>query len=469
MMPRPRIWPFALVALLPIAPTFAFEDDVPAAVPRGADAPSRQLSTLERNVLRALAMNPATAPYLIETSLKDGRLILSGRVGTKRAHDVAIRTAMAFTPSIDDQLVIDTAETLRAVRPYPGAGGPYAPGPGPTASAYSRVPYVYPQPLFGYWDEPFYGFEPPVISYPPWWGAMSAHRLGESAPRGPLPMGQPGPGPVPGPGAEPETTAGSPLPADTIEMTLDPRGVAVLRGTVPTLEDRIAIGKKIAETPGVSEVVNLLNVAKPESEPEPEAGAEPEQPPPPPVPAEPPAPAAPGPPDAPDTSLDPSRPRAGSDAAATSLAGRVEQAIDRRPALDSTAIQVRERDGVVTLTGQVPSVYEAMLAFRAAQRTPGVREIVDRLAFAVPMDGRDNPLLNKGRPEDIEPYLTAQIQRQVGDSAHIDRVRLHGDLLEVDGILANEPARERVEAILRSLPTLRGFRIEPDLRVDSGT
>ncbi len=128
-----------------------------------------------------------------------------------------------------------------------------------------------------------------------------------------------------------------------------------------------------------------------------------------------------------------------------------------------------EQAGIVTLNGSVPSLYEAMLAFRAAQRTPGVHAIVDRLSFAVPTDGRDNPLLQKGRPEDIEPYLAAQIQRQVGDSAHIDRVQLQGDRLEIDGTLLDEPARARVEAILRSLPTLRGFRIEPDLRVEAAS
>ena len=30
-------------------------------------------------------------------------------------------------------------------------------------------PYIYPEPLFGYLDEPFYGFEPPLFSFPPWW------------------------------------------------------------------------------------------------------------------------------------------------------------------------------------------------------------------------------------------------------------------------------------------------------------
>ena len=52
-----------------------------------------------------------------------------------------------------------------------------------------------------------------------------------------------------------------PTPSDgTVEMTIDASGRAVLRGTVPTLEDRIALGQRVARSPDVTEVVNLLKV-----------------------------------------------------------------------------------------------------------------------------------------------------------------------------------------------------------------
>ena len=120
---------------------------------------------------------------------------------------------------------------------------------------------------------------------------------------------------------------------------------------------------------------------------------------------------------------------------------------------------MKVRDGVASLSGKVPTVYEAMLAFRAVQQTPGVREVEDRLEFAVPDGTAPNPLVEKGRPEDVEPYLEAQIRRQVGDLAHVDRVRVQGDALEVRGTLGREEDRARVDAILRSMPILRGFRI----------
>ena len=118
------------------------------------------------------------------------------------------------------------------------------------------------------------------------------------------------------------------------------------------------------------------------------------------------------------------------------------------------------------VSGKVASVYEAMLAYRTIQQVPGVRSIDDRLEFPVP-DGSNgsNPLIDKGRPDDVEPYLEAQIRRQVGSIAHIDRVRLQADALDVRGTLARDEDRDRFDAILRSMPILRGFKVNADLPV----
>jgi hypothetical protein len=124
-------------------------------------------------------------------------------------------------------------------------------------------------------------------------------------------------------------------------------------------------------------------------------------------------------------------------------------------------IRVRSTGEAVTLSGRVPSAYEAMLVYRAAQQTPGVRDVVDRLEFLVPDEDHPNPLVRQGRPEDLEPYLTAQMGRHVGDLAHIDGVRARGDLLEVRGTLLNAADRDRVMAILRSIPVLHGFTLNP--------
>ncbi len=180
---RPRISRRIVATVLVFLASFAAGNLTQAQQP-----PTSTLSDLETAVIRALALNPETAPYPISTALVNGRLRLSGVVGTKHAHDSAIRTVMALTPNIDDQLVIDTAATLQAAGPGMGAMGGYPGSAYPARPTMGNMPYTYPPPLFGYYDDPFYGFEPPIISYPPWWNAMSAARL---APRQDLIAPQP--------------------------------------------------------------------------------------------------------------------------------------------------------------------------------------------------------------------------------------------------------------------------------------
>src|SRR4051812_12093569 len=67
------------------------EDRVPA------DRPDLQ-------VAGAMRANPVTAPYAIRTSWRAGAVVLSGRVGTKQIHDVAVRTAIAVGYPVRDDL-----------------------------------------------------------------------------------------------------------------------------------------------------------------------------------------------------------------------------------------------------------------------------------------------------------------------------------------------------------------------------
>jgi hypothetical protein len=146
---------------------------------------------------------------------------------------------------------------------------------------------------------------------------------------------------------------------------------------------------------------------------------------------------------------------------------RATKAVASKSGVTNSSIKVKVRDGVASLTGKVPTVYEAMMAFRAVQKTPGVREIEDRLEFVVPDGSSTNPLVEKGQPEDVEPYLMAQLRRQLGDLAHVDRVRVSGDSLELKGTLEREEDRPRFDAIIRSMPILRGFRISAEFNAEA--
>jgi osmotically-inducible protein OsmY len=476
-----------------------------SAVPRPADIPQQRPELVMAQALRS---NPLTAPYAINATWQNGLLILSGRVGTKQVHDATVQMAIAFGYRFRDDLVIDTAETMRIAM----SATPSMTGYGALAPNLSASYYVYPQPLFGWMDDPFFGMQPPVVSFAPWWRARRD---------GPM-IGPNGAGPLPAPAGVPQTNAaapalmppstpwtpsgqpGVPVPAGTaelppakgdIEITVDAAGQVFLRGVVASEEVAREIEQTAWSVPGVSRVVAQFQV-KPRHA---GAGAGPEPPPTPqPVAAEPdrlmvpprpdpaaagrapeaPQPAAPEraektpepPAAAPPAAAPPAPPQAAATAVAAldgqRLTRRVIDALRRRPNLAAQPIQVRTTGDAILLSGKVPSAYEAMLAYRTAQQTPGVRDVVDRLEFLVPDEDHPNPLVNKGRPQDIEPYLNAQMSRHLGELAHIDSVRARGNHLEIRGTLLDAADKDRVLAILRSIPVLHGFELDTSLTAD---
>lgn len=511
---------------------------------------------------RAVRANPLTAPYAINVSWKKGVLILAGRVGTKQAHDAAVRMAIAFGFRFRDDLVIDTAETLRV----PMGASPSMTGRGMLAPNLSSSYYVYPEPLFGWLDDPFFGMEPPPVTFAPWWrNPRSAEMAGPYGPgargmgmgmgmaMGPGPGGPastgaaaaiggpglaagagaapangnpasanpgdwagqtaepaaPGVGGVPGPGMFPGPAGPMelPPPKGAVEITVDANGQVLLRGVVASAEDAREIEQTAWSVPGVSRVVSQLTVR-----PRPVAAAAEnttpprDEPPPPPQPAAVPrhdrpnggmvpprpesatpapadrAPVRPAPAAAPRTEPaqerqpEPKPPDSQTPPAAPAVAvagldnqrltRRVVEAMKRRPAVADQPVQVRSAGTMVSVSGKVASAYEAMMVFRAAQQTPGVHQILDHLEFPVPDEDHPNPLTRRGRPEDIEPYLAAQMARHLGDLAHVDSVKAHGNHLEVRGTLLDDADRNRVLAILRSIPVLHGFTIDANLTAD---
>jgi hypothetical protein len=417
--------------------------------------------------------------------------VLSGRVGTKQVHDAAVQLAIACGYAFRDNLVIDTAETFRvAMSATPSVSGYAALTPSLSASY-----YVYPQPLMGRLDDPFFGMVPPLVSFPPWWRRRAASAM--PVPSGPVPAGManagapavpqvPAAATVPGVAAEPFNP---PPVKGNLEITVDATGQVFLRGVVASDEVAREIEQTAWSVPGVTRVVTQFQVLPRRADgvpPAPEPAAPPAVPDRPPglqdgpgltpgpdsaraglaVPPAPPRPIAertealPVPPGA---TTPAEKPAVIAVAALDTqrLTRRVVDSLKRRSPLAELPIKVRSTGDAVMLSGTVPSAFEAMLAYRAAQQTPGVHDVVDRLEFLVPDEDHPNPLAQRGRPEDLEPYLTAQMRRHVGDIAHIDLVRARGDRLEVWGTLGSAADRERVLAILRSIPVLRGFKLNP--------
>ena len=447
--------------------------------PRPAPAPqSNEVPRIELQVLRALRSHPLTAPYPIATSWRKGAVVLSGRVGTKAVHDMAVQLAIASGSPVRDDLVIDTglahAASLSASAAAVGMSG--------LGGLASATPYIYPPPLFARVDDPFFGFVPPLVSFPPWWRRQvefspMQQRAGEVPANPAAGTMAPADGQAAGGAMRPP---GGWQPFDVspvkgqVEVTVDASGQVFLRGVVTSEEAGREIEAAARSVPGVSRVECQFQVLprRGGGENPPPREGDPVEPrrapageaPPPPEPIMPPE----------DANGVPAAPAARAKPAATgpsaldkgNLSRRIVTAIGRRPLAAELPVTVRSSEGTVTLTGRVPSAFEAMIVYRAAQQTPGVREVVDRLEFTVPDEDHPNPLLEKGRPEDLEPFLAAQIRRHVGDLAHIDRIQAQGNVIEIRGTIGEGQDRERLLAILRSIPVLRGFRLETQLTAE---
>jgi hypothetical protein len=452
--------------------------------PRSQPPVSSQQRLVDRPDLiatRVLRANPLTGPYPIRADWRGGTVVLSGAVGTTQIHDMAVRAVIDLGYPVKDDLVIDTAEAHRVALFQAAAI------PGNSSSwgmlAGSAPYFVYPPPLFGRVDDPFFGFEPPLVSFPPWTRSQNLDQPGRSqtnAAAGALAssggyQGVPTMG-----GGQASAVNGPPPVKGRLQLSVDMSGQVFLSGVVATEADKRIIEEEARNTPGVSQVHSDIRVQQegsdtPPPPPQPVLRVEPEARPAAAAPARPARPVPPAPEVRPVPAPQPAAPKARGPAAGAGLAlsrdtqsitRRVTDALAKRPTLAALPIGVQSHGGVVTVSGKVPSAYEAMLVYRTIEQTPGVRDVLDRLEFQLPDENHPNPLRKKGRPEDVEPYLTSQIRRHLGDFAHVDRVRIRGDNIEIRGSLLSAEDQNRVQAILRSIPLLREFHLEPVFNVD---
>jgi osmotically-inducible protein OsmY len=110
------------------------------------------------------------------------------------------------------------------------------------------------------------------------------------------------------------------------------------------------------------------------------------------------------------------------------LQAAVQSRLDLDPAINSSHIGVTAREGVVTVTGHVPSLQERSSAERAAGQVKGVKAVVNELAV-------EPPGLSQTPDEQIAERAYARLASNVSvplDRLHLavkdGTVTLHGDV-----------------------------------------
>jgi osmotically-inducible protein OsmY len=141
----------------------------------------------------------------------------------------------------------------------------------------------------------------------------------------------------------------------------------------------------------------------------------------------------------------------------------VLEALDFEPTVDCSHIGVTVRDGIVTLSGHVPSNAEKRQAEIAAGRVPGVRAVIDNLFVELP-----------GRVQTEDEVLAERCYNHLANNPAVplDRIHigvkagvvtLHGDVDDTHASRAAEVDLSEVEGVKRVVNELV---LRPPVRAD---
>jgi osmotically-inducible protein OsmY len=118
------------------------------------------------------------------------------------------------------------------------------------------------------------------------------------------------------------------------------------------------------------------------------------------------------------------------------------------PTVDDRDISVKVSDGIVTLSGYVKSLDEAVSAVRAAKRVAGVRALADELIVNIP----SSTLL----PDpDIARNAAAALERELPHAAQTIRIVVHDGQVTLEGQVEWQYQRMRAEECVRRLAGVR--------------
>jgi osmotically-inducible protein OsmY len=124
----------------------------------------------------------------------------------------------------------------------------------------------------------------------------------------------------------------------------------------------------------------------------------------------------------------------------------VRAALAFDPIVDGHEIDVAVEDGVVTLTGNVTSVREAVAAERAVKRVDGVRSIANDLQITV---------RNARTDTDIAREALHRLRNDVAVPLSVQAIVRDGHI-RLDGIVSGGGQREAAENAVRYLSGVKG-------------
>ncbi len=139
------------------------------------------------------------------------------------------------------------------------------------------------------------------------------------------------------------------------------------------------------------------------------------------------------------------------------LSARIRSAITRTKRLYSLNIGVENKEGSITLTGEVPTEIDKELAGALAQETSGVKEVHNQLQITPSLNRTNEPMTQGNAPlkvEDLEMEANLRESLQALPELKTQPIllKVNNRAVTLTGRVATEQQRLRVEQIIRNAP-----------------
>lgn len=141
------------------------------------------------------------------------------------------------------------------------------------------------------------------------------------------------------------------------------------------------------------------------------------------------------------------------------LANKVRSAIAQTKRLYPLGIAVKNRDGIITLTGEVPTDIDRELAANVAKEMPGVKEVSNEIQVITNLknpneeSGQVNSTVNVEDLE-IEANLRETFQVVPELKAQPIQIKVHHRQVTLTGRVASEQQRQRAEQLVHDAPKI---------------
>jgi osmotically-inducible protein OsmY len=138
------------------------------------------------------------------------------------------------------------------------------------------------------------------------------------------------------------------------------------------------------------------------------------------------------------------------------LRTRVLDELDWEPSIDSADIGIAVKDGVVTLTGHVPTYAQKRTAERTVLRLSGVQRVANDMDVRLPSE-------HKRSDADLAQAAVAALNRNVQIPADAVKVTVDDAWVTLEGVVHWDYQRRRAERAVRYLMGVKG--VNNQLRV----